>query len=95
MRKTVFISFLIIALILIFNAQVKSQKNTVALNHIAIYINDLTTSIAFYRNIILLDTIPNPFNDGRHVFFKIGRHSQLHLVKCAIKVSKDFTLKHM
>ena len=32
---------------------------------------------------MLLDTIPEPFHDQRHVWFKIGEHNQLHVVSGA------------
>ncbi|MBL7737804.1 MAG: VOC family protein [Chitinophagaceae bacterium] len=51
------------------------------LNHIALYVTDLTTSTAFYRDIIGLDTIPEPFHDGRHTWFSIGPKSHLHLIQ--------------
>jgi lactoylglutathione lyase len=49
-------------------------------NHIAVYVQDLQKSSDFYKNLIGLDTIANPFNDGRHVWFSIGDHLQLHLI---------------
>lgn len=36
------------------------------LNHIAVYVVDLKVSTAFYKDVIGLDTIPEPFHDGRH-----------------------------
>ena len=35
------------------------------LNHIAVYVKDLKKSADFYTRIIGLDTIPEPFHDGR------------------------------
>ena len=53
------------------------------LNHIALYVVDLKTSTSFYQNIIGLDTIPEPFHDGRHTWFSIGHKSHLHLIQGA------------
>lgn len=50
------------------------------LNHIALYVQDLQRSTAFYRDVIGLDTIPEPFRDGRHTWFRIGEKSHLHLI---------------
>lgn len=50
------------------------------LNHIALYVKDLSTSTDFYRDIVGLDTIANPFNDGMHTWFSIGSKSHLHLI---------------
>jgi lactoylglutathione lyase len=50
------------------------------LNHIALYVHDLKKSTEFYRQVIGLDTIPEPFHDGRHTWFAIGGQSHLHLI---------------
>ena len=50
------------------------------LNHLALYVSDLKKSTSFYQNIIGIDTIPEPFHDGKHTWFKIDTHGQLHLI---------------
>ena len=60
-----------------------AQKPKAVLNHIAVYVIDLSKSTAFYQNIIGLDTIPEPFHDGKHTWFKIAEHSHLHLIQGA------------
>ena len=60
------------------------NKGKAVLNHIALYVRDLATSTSFYRDIIGLDTIPEPFHDGRHTWFSIGVKSHLHLIQGAI-----------
>jgi lactoylglutathione lyase len=66
------------------------MKSKARLNHIALYVLDLKTSTAFYQNIIGLDTIPEPFHDGRHTWFTIGPQSHLHLIQGAkIKSSHE------
>ena len=52
------------------------------LNHIAVYVTDLEKSTHFYQHIIGLDTIPEPFHDGKHTWFAIG-NAQLHLIASA------------
>lgn len=59
-----------------------------ALNHIALYVTNLEKATAFYRDIIGLDTIPEPFHDGKHTWFSIGPHSQLHLIAGAVEPVK-------
>ena len=54
-----------------------------SLNHIALYVVDLKTSSSFYHDIIGLDTIPEPFHDGKHTWFSIGIKSHLHLIQGA------------
>lgn len=55
------------------------------LNHIAQYVVDLKTSTDFYMNIVGLDTIPEPFHDGRHTWFGVGPLSHLHIISGAAK----------
>jgi lactoylglutathione lyase len=52
-------------------------------NHTTIYVTDLARAGDFYRRIMLLDTIPEPFHDGRHTWFDLGNHMQLHVVSGA------------
>jgi lactoylglutathione lyase len=57
-----------------------AQTNKPVLNHIAFYVKDLKRSTEFYRDIIGLDTIPEPFHDGKHTWFSIGPKSHLHII---------------
>jgi lactoylglutathione lyase len=52
-------------------------------NHTTIYVTDLARGADFYARVMMLDTIPEPFHDHRHVWFRIGDHSQLHVVSGA------------
>jgi lactoylglutathione lyase len=74
-----------VVFILLFNSGM-AQTATPRLNHIAFYVLDLKTSTDFYRNVVGLDTIPEPFHDGRHTWFLIGPKSHLHIISGA-KVS--------
>lgn len=68
----------------IFIAAFGMKKNTEhqpRINHIALAVSDLSKSTAFYRDIVSLDTIPEPFKDGKHTWFSIGDQSQLHLIE--------------
>ncbi|WMN12515.1 VOC family protein [Marivirga salinae] len=71
--KKLFFSILFIFTIHLSQAQVK-------LNHIAVYVEDLTESQSFYSNTIGLEEIEEPFKDGLHVWYKLGS-SQLHLIE--------------
>jgi lactoylglutathione lyase len=73
-------------LCLLFFSSIKAQtgaRSKATLNHIALYVVDLKTSTIFYHDIIGLDTIPEPFHDGRHTWFSIGVKSHLHLIQGA------------
>jgi lactoylglutathione lyase len=52
-------------------------------NHTTIYVTDLARGADFYSRVMMLDTIPEPFHDHRHVWFRMGEHSQLHVVSGA------------
>ena len=65
------------------SAQQASAKVKPTLNHIAMYVVDLKKSTDFYQRIIQLDTIPEPFHDGKHTWFSVGPLSHLHLIQGA------------
>jgi lactoylglutathione lyase len=60
-----------------------AQQRKPALNHIAVYVVNLQRSTAFYRDIIGLDTIPEPFHDGKHTWFRVAEHAHLHIISGA------------
>jgi lactoylglutathione lyase len=77
---------LIIALgVLALAQQESAAQQKASLNHIALYVTDLKSSTAFYRDVVGLDTIPEPFHDGRHTWFSIGPKSHLHLIEAGKK----------
>jgi len=82
MKKLVMVSLLILSAL-----AGKAQKPKASLNHIAHYVTDLARSTEFYQKVIGLDTIPEPFHDGRHTWFKVGDHSHLHLISGAVGLS--------
>lgn len=67
------------------SATAQLQKNP-TLNHAAVFVHDLPKSADFYKNIIGLKSIAEPFHDGRHEWFSIGPHGQLHLIGGAAAV---------
>jgi lactoylglutathione lyase len=52
-------------------------------NHTTIYVTDLKRSSDFYSNVMQQEQIAEPFHDNKHVWFKIGDHSELHVVSGA------------
>ncbi len=50
------------------------------INHIAVYVVDLEKSTSFYRDVLCLEMIPEPFKRGMHSWFQISGNCQLHLV---------------
>jgi lactoylglutathione lyase len=74
---------LVLIISLAITNNISAQAPTPRLNHIAFYVKDLKLSSDFYDNIVGLDTIPEPFHDGRHTWFLIGPKSHLHIISGA------------
>lgn len=77
MKKIVFVVLLLILITDNSKAQIKSPR----INHFALSVLDLKRSTDFYTRIIHLDTIPEPFHDGRHTWLSIGDAAHLHLIQ--------------
>lgn len=72
------------ALLMFGFCSVKAQSNpTITLNHIAVHVKDLPVSRNFYGSVLQLREIPEPFKDGKHIWYSIGQGSQLHLIEKA------------
>jgi lactoylglutathione lyase len=83
MKQTIVILFFAIMGI---STSIQAQtKKYPSLNHIAIYVVSLERATAFYRDVIGLEVMDEPFKDGRHSWFKVGDHSQLHIISGAAK----------
>ncbi len=88
--KYIFLLALYILLFKVGNSQIKYAS----LNHIAIDVTDLNRSYQFYKNVIELDSIADPFHDKRHIWFKIGEHAQLHLIEVKDETSIHYKGTH-
>jgi len=66
-------------------AQSITDKPKGSFNHLAIYVMDLKKSASFYGDIIGLDTIPEPFHDGKHIWYDLGPRMSLHVIEGATK----------
>ncbi|WP_447642143.1 MULTISPECIES: VOC family protein [Chitinophagaceae] len=93
MRKLYVLStiFLLIA----FWGKAQNGSSKTVINHIAVYVVDLARSTAFYQNIIGLDTIPEPFHDGKHTWFTVGSNVHLHLIQGAHEKSTHDKNSHL
>jgi lactoylglutathione lyase len=90
MKKTLFI------LAAVFLAGLAgAQKSKTTLNHIALYVQNLQRSTAFYKDIVQLDTIPEPFHDGRHTWFRVAERSHLHLISGATPKTEHDKNSHL
>lgn len=72
-----------------------AQQGKPVLNHIARFVKDLKTSTAFYQEIVDLDTIPEPFHDGKHTWFSVSENSHLHLIQGAKKITGHDKNSHL
>lgn len=61
-------------------------SNAPHFNHTTIFVVDLQKSADFYRKVMELQEIPEPFHDNKHVWFKIAEHAELHVVQGAKEV---------
>ncbi len=60
-----------------------NEKQAPLFNHTTVFVVDLKKSTDFYKNVMQLQVISEPFNDNKHVWFKIAQHGQLHVVEGA------------
>jgi lactoylglutathione lyase len=81
--------FLLLFLIAPFVLRAQTQKATGRINHLAIFVVNLEKSSQFYQNILGLDTVPEPFHDGKHSWLKIGPGATLHIIEGA-PAKKDY-----
>lgn len=83
MKKYVLICLLPLCFICTISFSQNNEHSKASLNHIAHYVVNLKASTEFYMNIIGLDSIPEPFHDGKHTWLSVGYKSHLHLIQGA------------
>lgn len=84
-----YISLFGVSLFLATAAIAQDSHRGASINHVGIFVVNCKTSAAFYRDIIGLDTIPEPFHDGKHAWFSIGPKIALHIIEGS-KARKDY-----
>ncbi len=89
MKKIALLSLVIFC---VFTAAFAQQKAHI--NHTAIYVTNLKASIEFYQNIVGLDTIAEPFHDGKHAWFKTGQGIALHVIQGAEAKKEYYKNQH-
>ncbi len=81
--------FCIHFLVCFFAIHTNAQQSKAHINHTAIYVVDIQKTGDFYSNIIGLDTVPEPFRDGKHIWYSTGAHTMLHVIAGAT-AKKDY-----
>jgi lactoylglutathione lyase len=93
--KKILPAFLFAIILIAHPARMIAQQGKPVLNHIALYIKNLKTSTAFYTGLINLDTIPEPFHDGKHTWLSVSENSHLHLIEGAKEITKHDKNTHL
>lgn len=84
----------ITAFVLLFASAQTMHAQKPVLNHLAIYVQDLQKSTAFYQQVIGLDTVPEPFHDGKHKWFDMGG-GRLHVIQGAKEITAHEKNAHL
>ncbi len=72
----------------------QSSEKAVKLNHTAIYVMNVKASAEFYREVIGLDTLAEPFHDGRHAWFSMAPGVALHIIEGADAKKECYKNQH-
>ena len=83
MKRFLFAAFFTILLSNNYGVAQPGKARPIVMNHLAFHVTNLATSTTFYTEIIGLDTIPEPFHDGKHTWLSLGNGSHLHLIQAA------------
>ena len=73
----------------------KAQNHSARFNHLAIFVKNLHVSDSFYRNVIGLNPIPEPFHDGKHSWLAVGPGQSLHIIEGAPQAREYYKNNHI
>ena len=88
------ILFLLIAACSLSQAIAQNNKPKATIDHVAIFVVELQKEQAFYRDIIQLDTLAEPFHDNKHAWFSIGNGIAMHIIQGAQQPKEYFKNNH-
>lgn len=88
MKKNYLFCILLAAAVISTLKNSASAQESPSINHISVYVVNMQKSAEFYKKVMLFKEISEPFHDGKHVWLRIGAHSQLHIIPGA-KAVKD------
>jgi len=89
------ITFVLSLSFFIMSYSARAQKPPMKMNHLAIYVTNLKQSSNFYMQVLGLDSIPEPFHDGKHVWLDLGFGTSLHIISGAEKKKEYFQHNHI
>ena len=95
MKKTLLIGLPLAIIICGFSIKGLLPKKPTLLNHIALHVFDLQKSTSFYEQIVQLDSVPEPFHDGKHTWLNVSSNSNLHLISGAEKETTHDKFTHL
>jgi lactoylglutathione lyase len=75
-------------------SKAQTNKAKSRINHTAIYVMNIAKSADFYSNRIGLDTVPEPFHDGKHIWYKTAEHTMLHIIEGASAKKEYYKNQH-
>ena len=64
-------------------AQTSNTKPQITIDHLALFVVDLQKEQNFYSQVMQLDSLAEPFHDGKHAWFTIGAGIALHIIQGA------------
>ena len=83
-------------MIMMMVTSVRSQEElTPVFNHLALSVKDLQKVTAFYKDVLLLEQIEEPFKVGRHSWFSLGPGLSLHLIAGAEETKEHSRNNHL
>ena len=95
MNKYRLVCPMIVLLLLPFISFSQTGNTTKAhINHTAIFVVDLQKSGDFYMHVIGLDSIPEPFHDGKHIWLQTSPHTQMHIIQGAPEAKTYYKNQH-
>src|SRR5580700_3442610 len=85
MNRTMMRSAMIVGIVIaaLTGAATRATAQGPHFSHQTIYVTDLDRAANFYEKALELKRIPEPFHDGKHVWFRVSEHGQLHVVSGA------------
>lgn len=88
-------SLLFLIIFIAMSQSVSAQPAKARINHVAIYVVNLQQSVSFYSGIFGLDTIPEPFHDNKHAWYRIGPGVAMHVIQGAPMPKEYYQNNHL